>query len=650
MTSRTFIHLKKGATITAGGRTYRVTHYVKPDAVLAQDVDTGNTEEIHVDAIRPQAPAPEEGDDPRAAPTPDVTEYSEQAWSEAERRFEAIKSLIGTQRRRRADVEQAAAAAGVNAATIYRWLNAYLDAECISALIPDKPGPAKGGRKLTPQVEAIIQSCIRDIYLQRRRGRPKEVANEVRRRCRREGLEPPHANTVRKRIKALDPASSMRKRGQKDRARDQYEPLKGQFPGADYPMAVVQIDHTPADIVVVEEESREPLGRPWITLAIDVYSRMVAACHVSIEAPNAAVAGICAARAMLPKTDYLKALGVPGEWPVWGRIGTLHTDNAKEFRSRAFTRACAQHGIDLQMRPVGKPNYGGHIERLIGTANTQEVQTLPGTTFSSPADREGYDSEGQAALTLAEFERHLVDFIVNIYHKRVHSSLDMPPERKWELGIVGDETRPGTGPPEVPADPARLWVDFLPYEERTVQRYGIVLDNIHYYHEVLNRWINAKDPEDPKRKRRFIVRRNPMDISGVYFYDPEVQRYYLIPYGNTGRPPISVWELREAQRRAKQEGRQQVDEDAIFRAVERMRANVEAAQAKTKAEKRRRHRMRRTKQGTGQPPATSQPSGAGNGTADRQDRAEPAGTAAGGEDIFEKDIQPFDEQDLGDLE
>ena len=169
MTSRTFIHLKKGATITAGGRTYRVTHYVKPDAVLAQDVDTGNTEEIHVDAIRPQAPAPEDrvGDDPRAAPTPDVTEYSEQAWSEAERRFEAIKSLIGTQRRRRADIEQAAAAAGVNAATIYRWLNAYLDAECISALIPNKPGPAQGGRKLSPQVETIIQSCIRDIYLRK---------------------------------------------------------------------------------------------------------------------------------------------------------------------------------------------------------------------------------------------------------------------------------------------------------------------------------------------------------------------------------------------------------------------------------------------------------------------------------------------------
>jgi putative transposase len=41
------------------------------------------------------------------------------------------------------------------------------------------------------------------------------------------------------------------------------------------PLEVVQIDHTLVDVVVVDELERLPLGRPWLTLAIDVASRMV---------------------------------------------------------------------------------------------------------------------------------------------------------------------------------------------------------------------------------------------------------------------------------------------------------------------------------------------------------------------------------------
>ncbi|MFA6059111.1 MAG: hypothetical protein WC756_12985 [Taibaiella sp.] len=35
-------------------------------------------------------------------------------------------------------------------------------------------------------------------------------------------------------------------------AKNKFKPLEGSFPGADYPLAVVQIDHTPVDIIVVD--------------------------------------------------------------------------------------------------------------------------------------------------------------------------------------------------------------------------------------------------------------------------------------------------------------------------------------------------------------------------------------------------------------
>ena len=41
----------------------------------------------------------------------------------------------------------------------------------------------------------------------------------------------------------------------------------------DNALEVVQIDHTPVDVIVVDEAHGLPIGRPWLTLAIDVAIR-----------------------------------------------------------------------------------------------------------------------------------------------------------------------------------------------------------------------------------------------------------------------------------------------------------------------------------------------------------------------------------------
>jgi putative transposase len=114
----------------------------------------------------------------------------------------------------------------------------------------------------------------------------------------------------------------------------------------------------------------------------------------------------------------------------------------------------------------------------------------------------------------------------------------------------------------------------MPYEERIIQRSGITIDEICYDDDVLRLWIRATDPTDPRgrRPRKFIVRRDPRDISTVDFYDPDVNQYFTIPYRHTAHPPISVWELREARRRLKEEGHKVVNEDLIFDAYNRLRA------------------------------------------------------------------------------
>jgi putative transposase len=65
-----------------------------------------------------------------------------------------------------------------------------------------------------------------------------------------------------------------------------------------------------------------------------------------------------------------------------------------------------------------------------------------------------------------------------------------------------------------------------------------------------------------------------------------------VPYRTLSRPPISVWEQRAAIARLREQGRADVDEQALFAMVAQMREITETAAATTR--KVRRDRERRT--------------------------------------------------------
>ncbi|MDQ1835288.1 Mu transposase C-terminal domain-containing protein [Massilia scottii] len=579
-----FVAAEPGQRVESSGRVYRITHLVSIDSVFAIDEQTNESTRLRVDTLKPVSepttPAYGEGKSLK-----DLSMYSEEEWAQAQRRFQAIKPLLENPIRTRGDAEVIARQAGVHAATLYKWLKTYQDAGHVSALVPTKRGPRAGTRHLESEKEKLIANVIDDEFLTKQRQKAQDVIDEVMRRARLAKIDAPHPNTVRNRIKMLPIAETLRRRGHRELARNKYDPIRGEFPGGDFPLAVVQIDHTPADIILVDEVHRQPIGRPWLTLAIDVHSRMIVGLYITFEKPSSTSVAMCLSQAINPKREYLAELGVSGEWPVWGIMNVIHCDNAKEFRGAVLERGCEEYSIDLQWRPPLRPHYGGHIERYMGTIANQ-IRKWPGTTFSNTTQRKGYNSEAEAALTLKEFEYLVVEFIVNVYHQRNHSELKMSPKRKWELGILGDATTPGVGIPPVPSDPHRLQLDFLPFFNRSVQQYGLQIDRINYYDPVLDPYINSADPLNPKARRMFFVRRDPRDISKVYFFDPEANSYFPIPYRDIGHPPMSAWELKEAQRVLKEQGQRDIDENAIFEAVGRMREVVAKSVQKSKAARR----------------------------------------------------------------
>ena len=631
-----FQTIAPGAIVDVDGRSFQVKHPLDFKSVLAIDLDTGRSQVIGIQSI---STTRTNSDPDRVSAQHDLAQMDEEKWQIAHERYDVLKSYLDAPVRSRKLAQQLAEQAEISVATFYNWLKAYRVSEHVSGLLPTARGPRHGITKLSDEQNQIIDEAIEKHFLTKQRLTPTDIVQQVKLMCHRANIPAPHGNTVRNRIRAIPESVKLRRQGRVDEARDRFEPIRDQFPGADFPLAVTQIDHTPADVIIVDEQNRLPLGRPTLTLQIDVRTRIVTGLAILLESPSTISVGLCVSMSMLPKTGYLEELGVEGDWPVWGRPGVLHVDNAKEFRGRMLRKACVEYGIDLQMRPVKRPHYGGHIERLMGTA-ANEIRKLPGTTFSNTRQRKGYKSEQEAALTLKEFERQIVDFIVNIYHQRVHSELGMSPLKRWELDLLGDtDMGPARGLPAVPNDPGRLLIDFLPFEERSVQRYGVALNGIRYTSGVLTPWIASTDPKKPKEKRKFVVRYDPRDLSSVWFLDPSTQEYYRLSYSDRGNPPISIWELRAAKADLRKRG-EDIDEIGIFAAIERIRARSEEAKGKTKKARRDRHRIKRAEKLAKQ---TNEP----KAKTDAHERVPPQFIAGETdlEELFSEDIQPFDTGD-----
>lgn len=574
------LQIGPGSEVMCAGSIFIVTRVIDLNTVLAKSVDTGNLATISIEELGPvedQTATPSE----TTKKLQDLEDVSSERWDEAKRRYGLIKSLLAPLERGKAEARKIAQQNGVGQATLYRWRRDFLNSGSLSALLPPKPEGGRGKARLeSSEVEAIISTMIKDYYMTDAHPSISSTHRKISELCQSAGLAVPNYQTVRRRIVWQSGRSMDAARFGEKFARETYDPILGSVPDANWPLALVMVDHTELPVIVVDETTRRAICRPWVTFAIDAFSRVVPGMYLSLDTPSANSAGMCLSHSILPKEKWLAARKIEAEWPVWGVMGILHMDNAKEFRGNMLRAACEEYTIDLHLRPVKTPHYGGYIERLMGTVS-EELKDVPGTTFGNFKEKGEYDSEGNAVMTLAELERWLVLFIAK-YHHRLHSGIGTSPLAKYREGLLGSKGKPGRGLPARRLDEEKVRIDFMPFDERTIQDYGVQWD-LTYYSDVLRPWINSRDPNNPKLKRYFRFRRDPRDISQIYFFEPNAKRYFPIHYRDLSQPPISLWEFKEAKQAARKAGMKEIDERTVFDYAKKMRAEVEQAEAKTKS-------------------------------------------------------------------
>jgi putative transposase len=568
------LELRPGEWVLWEARPHRFERLTGERATL-RDPTTVEIRNVSVSELRALSSLPESDLDSRL----EVTRTSDsKPWSLAQSRESVIRAFFEGDGPIGLRLQAAAQALAVTPRTIRRLAARYAISAQTTSLVPRLSGPHKVRRRLGAAREQIITEAIQTRYLAKPRTPMEETYRLVVHRCKAASLPPPARGSVLARIRALDARLVARRRLGSKAA----EAIARSTPGeleAKSALELIQMDHTLADVIIVDSVHRRPIGRPWLSVAIDVATRCVLGAHVSLEAPCALSVALCMEHACLPKDRCGLMMRSDVPWVMFGLPKRLLVDNGPDFHGIALQRGCSEYGITLSYRPVRQPHFGGHIERLIGTMMGR-VHLLPGTTDSSPPARGGYDSERTAVMTLSEFAHWLCLEIAGRYHHDTHRMLGMAPAAAWAASLATGVT------PALPADPQRFLISFLPVTRRRLQRNGLFFERIRYWSDVL--------PAIAQPREQLIVRHDPRNLSRLFVMGKD-KRYHAVPYANVTHPPISLGEVRHIYAELRAQSKQHVDESMLFATYEKQQQIVAHATASTKATRRRAEAARRGK-------------------------------------------------------
>ncbi|MFZ1073693.1 MAG: hypothetical protein WAO21_09700 [Verrucomicrobiia bacterium] len=122
------------------------------------------------------------------------------------------------------------------------------------------------------------------------------------------------------------------------------------------------------------------------------------------------------------------------------------TDNGGEFSSFDFELLAARYEMAIEKRPPAKPRFGGVIERMFGTINTQLLYQLWGNTQATKANArtvtKSNDPTRLACWTLAEFDRLFGEYVYRVYDSAAHPALGMSPAEAFVKGLEKGGHRP----------------------------------------------------------------------------------------------------------------------------------------------------------------------------------------------------------------
>ncbi|WP_049802809.1 DNA-binding domain-containing protein [Gloeothece verrucosa] len=434
----------------------------------------------------------------------EIFSYTSQAdLQEAHRRYQQIEAFL-----------KGTASTPTNR-TQRRWLASYRKAEQLYGrgfigLIPQHRHKGNSLSKMDKDVHQLMEKHIQEEYETHKQPSIRHAFQAFKELCAHTGLRPPSLETYRRSIRNRPVVEQVKKR-QGSRAAYQeetfYEFLDRNTPiHGERPFEIAHIDHTLADVQLLslimlnlgmemnEGEHQANLGKAWVTLLIDAYSRRILAAYMTFDSPsyrsNMMVLRICVQR--------------------FGRLPQiLVVDGGRDFQSGNFEMLLAYSHVTKKER--ANTRDGSVIESFFGVADREFWHNLKGNTQIMKKVRQvtkSVNPKYHAVWTLDKLYRYFCEYCYEIYDTCPHPTLRMTPREAFEIGLARGGLR---GHLLIPYEEFKLLSLPAPTDNDGMRRItpkGIKINYLYYGHPSFERVRNT----------RVAVKYEPFDVTIAYAY------------------------------------------------------------------------------------------------------------------------------------
>jgi putative transposase len=343
--------------------------------------------------------------------------------AEANRRYRILSAGTG-----RPQAEQT-----ISKRTMQRWSAAYQQAEAehgcgFLGLLPHISRRGNRHRRLPEATMELTKEFIAKHYENVRQPNRFAVWVRLKSECEAKGISAPTYRTFCREVNNRPRHKQTIKRQGRRAAyevEEFYYELSATTPRhGDRPFEIGHIDHSPLDLELVCSKTGKGLGRPWLTLMTDAYSRRVLAIYLTFDPPSyrscMMVMRECVSRHhRLPQT--------------------IVVDGGKEFESVYFETLLARYECTKKQRPQAKARFGSVCERLFGVTSSRFIYNLIGNTQITKNDprqvTNAVNPKDLAAWTYEALLERLFEFVYQVYDRMDHPALGQSPGEAFVVGI-----------------------------------------------------------------------------------------------------------------------------------------------------------------------------------------------------------------------
>jgi len=323
--------------------------------------------------------------------------------------------------------------------TIRNWCNSYRQAEQeygsgYIGLIPKVKN--RGNR-----TERLPQEMLKDFddFLIKNETpvnqKHKVLYGKLQEICEQKGYIIPSFTTFRKKIRQRPRKERIYKtlgsRVGYDKADDFYWQLDMTTPRhGERPFEIAHIDHTEVDLQIVHSVTSGNMGKFWLTLMVDAFSRRILAFYITFDPPSYR-SDMMVLRECVRRFNRLPQ--------------TIVTDNGRDFKSTYFQSLLARYKITPKLRPPHESRNGSICERMFGTSNSQLFHNLRGNSKIMKNVRQvtkSVNPSNHAVWMLPALYELCREYFYEFYDTTEHSSLGESPRELFERAMVLAGKRP----------------------------------------------------------------------------------------------------------------------------------------------------------------------------------------------------------------